>query len=260
MIGSTVIRRLASAAVTVSLIGFGTACHSPDSGTGTGPEPTTAAGATSTSASPTADAATFTGFLETVDGTKGNVTYKAELPQLKGGAAAVRDKFNASVRAALDDHLEPTEDDLPVTVAPGALPEDEHSRVSHIGSGVVAGVLLLNIYVEHAAHPFNTVSTTVIDAHTAAPIMITDLFTDQNAGLTTVVEAIKAEMAGEDKLADQSPPEPVADQLANWLPDDDGLVFYVPVAHVLGDYYPVTVDWDAIGGALAPGMREKLTK
>ncbi|CRZ15529.1 RsiV family protein [Mycolicibacterium neworleansense] len=201
----------------------------------------------------------FTGFVETLDGTKGIVTYKVELPQLKGGTAAVRDKFNASVRAALDDHLEPTEDGLPVTVASGALPEDERSRVSHIGSGVVAGVLLLNIYVEHAAHPFNTVSTTVIDTHTAAPIMITDLFNDQNAGLNTMVEAIRAEMADEDKLANQPPPEPVADQLANWLPDDDGLVFYVPVAHVLGDYYPVAVGWDAIAGVLAPGMQDKLT-
>ncbi|BBX93843.1 DUF3298 domain-containing protein [Mycolicibacterium boenickei] len=253
------IRRLVSAAAIVSMIGVGAACNSPDPGSGTGPAPTTV-DATTTPASPDAEAQPFTGFLETVDGTRGIVTYKAELPQLKGGAAAVRDKFNASVRAALDDYLRPTEDNLPVTVAPGTLLEDERSRVSHIGSGVVAGVLLLNIYVEHAAHPFNTVSTTVIDAHTAAPIMITDLFADQNAGLNAVVQAIKAEMAGDDKLANQTPPEPVADQLANWLPDDDGLVFYLSVAHVLGDYYPVTVSWDTIAGVLAPGVREKLTK
>ncbi|MED5812268.1 hypothetical protein VST63_07835 [Mycolicibacterium sp. 050232] len=260
MTGSTVIRRLVSAAAIVSMVGVGAACNSRDSDGGTGPEQTTATDATPTTTSPTAEATPFTGFLETVDGTKGIVTYKAELPQLKGGATAVRDKFNASVHAALDDYLKPTEDNLPVTVAPGALPEEERSRVSHIGSGVVAGVLLLNIYVEHAAHPFNTVSTTVIDAHTAAPVMITDLFADQKAGLDTVVQAIKAEMAGEDKLADQAPPEPVADQLANWLPDNDGLVFYLPVAHVLGDYYPVTVEWDAIAGVLAPGVREKLTQ
>ncbi|UNB98083.1 DUF3298 domain-containing protein [Mycolicibacterium boenickei] len=259
MTGSPVIRRLVSAAAIVSMIGVGAACNSPDPGSGTGPAPTTV-DATTTPASPDAEAQPFTGFLETVDGTRGIVTYKAELPQLKGGAAAVRDKFNASVRAALDDYLRPTEDNLPVTVAPGTLLEDERSRVSHIGSGVVAGVLLLNIYVEHAAHPFNTVSTTVIDAHTAAPIMITDLFADQNAGLNAVVQAIKAEMAGDDKLANQTPPEPVADQLANWLPDDDGLVFYLSVAHVLGDYYPVTVSWDTIAGVLAPGVREKLTK
>ncbi|MEN3223471.1 hypothetical protein PUR22_21745 [Mycolicibacterium porcinum] len=259
MTGSPMIRRLVSAAAIVSMIGVGAACNSTHPDSGTGPQPTTV-DATTTPASTTAEAEPFTGFLETVEGTKGTVTYKAELPQLKGGAIAVRDKFNASVRAALDDYLKPTEDNLPVTVAPGALLEDERSKVAHIGSGAVAGVLLLNIYVEHAAHPFNTVATTVIDAHTAAPIMITDLFADQNAGLNAVVQAIKAKMAGDDKLANQTPPEPVADQLANWLPANDGLVFYLSVAHVLGDYYPVTVSWDTIAGVLAPGVQEKLTK
>lgn len=75
-----------------------------------------------------------------------------------------------------------------------------------------------------------------------------------------MVDGIKAEIADDEKLANQQAPEPVADQLGNWLPDDDGLVIYIPVAHVLGDYYPVTVDWDAIAGVLAPGMRERLTQ
>ncbi|ALI25862.1 hypothetical protein XA26_20160 [Mycolicibacterium fortuitum] len=164
------------------------------------------------------------------------------------------------MRAALDDYLKPTEDNVPVTVAPGVLGGDDRSEVSHIGNGAVAGVLLLNIFVDHAAHPFNAVSTTVIDAHTAEPITITELFTDQGAGLTALVDGIKAEIADDEKLANQQAPEPVADQLGNWLPDDDGLVIYIPVAHVLGDYYPVTVDWDAIAGVLAPGMRERLTQ
>lgn len=250
MSGSTVVRNLASVAVIVSMISVGTACKSgsPDPA-----EPTT------TSASTTADTAPFTGFIETVDGTAGVVTYKAELPQLKGGDAAVRDKFNAGMRAALDDYLKPTDDDVPVTVAPGVLSGDDRSEVSHIGNGAVAGVLLLNIFVDHAAHPFNAVATTVIDAHTAEPIMIADLFTDQGAGLSALVDGIKVEIAADEKLANQQAPEPVADQLANWLPDDDGLVIYLSVAHVLGDYYPVTVDWDTLAGVLAPGMRERLT-
>ena len=251
MSDTRVIRKLASVAVLVSMISVGTACTSG----------TVEPGATTTtSASAAADATPFTGFIESVDGTAGTVTYKAELPQLKGGDAAVRDKFNAGMRAALDDYLKPTDDNVPVTVAPGVLGEDDRSEVSHIGTGAVAGVLLLNIFVDHAAHPFNAVATTVIDAHTAAPIMITDLFADQTAGFTALVDGIKSAMAAEEKLANQSAPEPVADQLANWLPDDDGLVVYVPVAHVLGDYYPVTVSWDTLAGVLAPGMRDKLTQ
>lgn len=161
MSGATVVRTLVSAAVIATMISMGTACSS---GTSERADPAT------TTASTTAGTVPFTGFIESADGTAGVVTYKAELPQLRGGDSAVRDKFNSTMRAALDDYLKPTEDNVPVTVAPGVLGGDDRSEVSHIGNGAVAGVLLLNIFVDHAAHPFNAVSTTVIDAHTAEPI------------------------------------------------------------------------------------------
>ena len=248
---ATVARRAGAAAVAVAMIGAGAACSSGTSG---GPEPSTSA-----SASQSAPAEPFTGFIEPVTGTAGTVSYTAELPQLRGGDAAVRDRFNAAMRAALDGYLTPTEDNTPTTVAPGILDEDDRSEVSHIGTGAVAGVLLLNIFVDRAAHPFNTVATAVIDARTAEPIMIRDLFTDEAAGLAKLVDGITAEIATEEKLSGQAAPEPVAEQFANWLPDDDGVVVYIPVAHVLGDYYPVTVDWNSLADVLVPGMREKLT-
>lgn len=242
-----------SVAAALAMLGAGTACGSE---TAPGPDPTQGPTTTSTT---TTSAEPFTAFVEPVGGTEGTVTYGAELPQLRGGDAAVREKFNAAMRAALDDHLQPTDDNAPVTIAPGILNEDDRSEVAHLGTGAVAGVLLLNIFVDRAAHPFNAVSTTVIDAKTAEPIMISDLFTDETAGLTALVDGINAEIADEEKLAGQSAPEPVADQLANWVPDDDGLVVYIPVAHVLGDYYPVMVDWDVVDPVLAPGMRATLT-
>ncbi|MFA5710126.1 hypothetical protein [Mycolicibacterium sp.] len=254
MIQTSTARKLAAAAVAFALIGAATACdsQSPEGPTAT-QDPTTTTSATSTAVEP------FTAFVEPVEGTEGLVTYQAELPQLRGGDPAVRERFNTGMRAALDDYLVPTEDNTPVSVWPGVLGEDDRSEVTHIGTGSVAGVLLLNISVERAAHPFNAVATTVIDAQTAEPIMITDLFTDQTAGLTALVDGINAEIAEDEKLAGQSAPEPVADQLTAWVPDDDGLVVFVPVAHVLGDYYPITVDWDVLDPVLAPGMRETLT-
>ncbi|CAJ1584573.1 hypothetical protein [[Mycobacterium] wendilense] len=252
MSATTTARRMAAAAAVLAMIGAG--CGSPEeqgADTARNPAPT--------SATTSADAAPLAGFVEPVDGTEGTVTYQAELPQLRGGDAEVRDRFNAAMRAALDDHLKPADDDAPMTIAPGVLPEDERSAVSHIGTRAVAGVLVLNIYVDRAAHPFNTVSTTVIDTATAAPIMITDLFADDAAGFSALVDGINAEIAEDEKLAGQSAPAPVADQLAAWVPDDDGLVVYISVAHVLGDYYPITVDWDVLDPVLAPGMREMLT-
>ncbi|MGV0625105.1 hypothetical protein [Mycolicibacter minnesotensis] len=247
------IRALASAAAVVTALGLGTACHSSSSSS---PEPTIT---TTTTPSPAAQATPLTGFIEPDSGTRGTVTYEAELPQLRGGDAAVREKFNTDMRAALDHYLQPTEDNAPVTVVPGGLPPDHRSAVSQIGTGAVAGVLLLNIYVDHAAHPFNTVSTTVIDVRTAQPITLTDLFTDPTAGLAAMVAGLNAKIADDEVLAGQLPPEPVAEQLMDWVPADDGLVIYMSVAHVLGDYYPVTVGWDALAGVLKPGMRETLT-
>lgn len=246
------LRRVATAAVVASTIAAAAACSSDTSGT---PEPAS----TTSETTQTSEAAAFTGFVEPLSGTKGTVTYQVDLPQLRGGDAAVRERFNSAMRAALDDYLQPTEDNAPVTVAPGQLGDENTSGVSHIGAGAVAGVLLVNIFVEHAAHPFNDVSTTVIDARTAEPIMITDLFSDVPAGLSKLTDAITAKIADDEQLADQQAPEPVADQLADWLPSADGLVVYIPVAHVLGDYYPITVDWEDIADVLVPGMREKLS-
>ncbi|GFG68717.1 hypothetical protein [Mycolicibacter senuensis] len=251
--GQSAIRALASVTAVVTMLGLATAC---DSSTSDGPESATTA---TSASSATVRATPLTGFIEPDDGTRGTVTYQAELPQLRGGDAAVREMFNTEMRAALDRYLQPADDDTPVTVAPGILARDHRSEVSHIGTGAVAGVLVLNIYPDRAAHPYNVVATAVIDAHAARPLALTDLFTDPAAGLTAVVDGLKVEIADDELLAGQTPPQPVADQLADWVPAADGLVIYLPVAHVLGDYYPVTVGWDVLAGVLKPGMRETLT-
>ena len=88
---------------------------------------------------------------------------------------------------------------------------------------------------------------------------LSDLFTDPTAGMTKLVDGIKTAMAKDPRLENQDAPKPVAAQLANWLPGADGLVVYLSVAHVFGDYFPVTVPWASIADVLAPGMQEKLT-
>ncbi|MCB0926873.1 MAG: hypothetical protein U0R77_08495 [Mycolicibacterium insubricum] len=249
-----ILRGLGTAAVAVALVGTGAGCHSG------GSEPSAASATSAASISTTSSTASepFTGYLEPTSGTQDNVTYSVDLPQVRGGDTAVREKFNSSMRAALDDYLKP-EEDRSTTVASGGLMDDHKSAVSHVGTGSVAGVLIMNVFVERSAHPFNTVSTVVIDAHTAAPIMLSDLFTDPTAGMTKLVDGIKTAMAKDPRLENQDAPKPVAAQLANWLPGADGLVVYLSVAHVFGDYFPVTVPWASIADVLAPGMQEKLT-
>ena len=41
------------------------------------------------------------------------------------------------MRAALDGYLTPTEDNTPMTVAPGILDEDDRSEVAHIGTEMI---------------------------------------------------------------------------------------------------------------------------
>lgn len=246
----TIARKVGAAFAAASLITGATACSSGTSG---GPEPTT------TSSTTSADAEPLTGFLEPTTGAEGKVTYQADLPQVRGGEAAVRDKFNDDMKAALDRYLQPNEDNRSVTIAPGSLVDDVKSEVTHVGAGSVSGVLILNIFVEQAAHPFNEVATTVVDARTADPISISALFTDETVGLTALVDAIKAEMAGDERLADQPPPDATPEALSRWVADDDGLEIFIPVAHVLGDYYEVGVEWDALAHVLAPGIRETLS-
>ena len=186
-----ILRGLGTAAVAVALVGAGAGCHSG----GSEPSASSTTGAASASSAANSTAAEpFTGYLEPVGGTKDNITYQVDLPQVRGGDTAVREKFNSSMRTALDDYLEPDES-RSTTVAPGALVDDHKSAVTHVGPGSVAGVLIMNIFVERSAHPFNTVSTVVIDAHTAAPIMLSDLFTDPEAGMTKLVDGIKTAMA-----------------------------------------------------------------
>ena len=185
----------------------------------------------------------YVGRVEVVSGTVGAVSYQVDLPQLGGGDPVVRGRFNSGMRAALDDFLK-ADGDGSVTITPGWLVGDEKSRVSHIGPGAVAGVLLLNVYYAGGAHPSNQVATTVIDAQTARPVLITDLFTDRSAGLTALADAVGV--------------DPEVDQLANWVPSADGVVVYVSVSHAEGDYRAVTVPWAELAGVLVPGTAQRL--
>ena len=54
------------------------------------------------------------------------------------------------------------------------------------------------------------------------------------------------------------PVEPALDTFLDWVPTPEGFHVYVPVAHVLGDYLPVTVPWNDIADLMTPQMRTAL--
>ncbi|ALR11325.1 hypothetical protein MYCSP_07460 [Mycobacteroides saopaulense] len=189
--------------------------------------------------------------LEAVTGDEGVVTYDVHLPKLSGGVDAVRDRFNEGTRAALRDLIEnlPGPDtDQKVSISDGDLgPGPESTRVAMIGPHVVAGIQVYLWYAGGAAHPNQSVLTTVINGDTAQPITYDDLFPNQYAAL----ERLRQVLPGLDPSG-RVRQDTVNGRLEQWLPTPTGLRFYVPVSHAAGDFVPIAVPWERIRDLVDP--------
>ncbi|MET9325238.1 hypothetical protein [Tsukamurella sp. NPDC003166] len=187
--------------------------------------------------------------LERRTGVDGPLTYDVRVPTLAGGSAAVTARFNASMRASLADLTNALTKHDSVTLVDGRLVNGERSRVTHIGSRVVAGILLTNFYAARAAHPNNDIGTVVIDTATAQPILLSQVFPTP-AGQAKLLSLISARTYG--------PVKPFAEDftrdLANWVPSPAGITVYAGVGHVAGDYGAFTVPWSELKDVVAPAM------
>ncbi|KXP10316.1 hypothetical protein [Tsukamurella pseudospumae] len=187
--------------------------------------------------------------LDRRKGVDGPLTYDVQVPTLSGGAAAVTARFNASMQASLSEVMNALTKNERATLANGNLVNGERSRVTHIGSRVVAGILLTNYYVTGTAHPSNGLGTIVIDTTTAQPILLTQVF-PTSEGQARVLSLVAAKRYG--------PAIPFAREfardLANWVPSDEGLTVYPDVAHAAGDYGTVTIPWSELKDVVAPAM------
>jgi hypothetical protein len=191
----------------------------------------------------------FEATLVRVQESPGTNSINVQLPQVKGGSEDVRDRFNHGMRTALDDLASKATD---TTIVDGQLAEDEHSRVTTITPHVVAGVAIFNWYAKGAAHPNNGVATIAVNVDTADPILLTDVFPDQQAAaqrLATKVTELNPDVV---------PFDQTMDQFLNWVPTPNGFRVYVPVIHAMGDYWPVTVPWDEISDLMTPAARTTL--
>ncbi|AZG46737.1 hypothetical protein [Gordonia insulae] len=197
--------------------------------------------------SPTPAAQRYVAASVPVTGVSGTTTVDVLLPQVTGGDAAVRSRFNSGMRAGLDDLIGNVGGGQ-FTVANGSLVTDERSRVTTITETVVAGVGIYMTNAPGAAHPNNHVATTTINASTAQPILLTDVFVDPAAAAQRLAMLVPRL----DSRAD--PPQPAIDSFLNWVPLSTGFHIYVSVIHALGDYLPVTVPWDDISDLMKPGM------
>lgn len=172
-------------------------------------------------------------------------------PQLTGGDPAVAARFNAAMRTSMAGMPQNGPD---TDADDGELSGGYRSGVTRIGSGAVAGRVVVFWYGRGAAHPNNSMGTVVIATRTASPVTVDDLYVDPDAArarLRTIAPGLDPTLRLQN--------EPLAfETFADWLPTADGLEFYVSVPHVLGDFVPVTVPWNRIADLLKPGVEQML--
>ncbi|WP_236734853.1 hypothetical protein [Mycolicibacterium peregrinum] len=174
------------------------------------------------------------------------------IPQLSGGDPAVTARFNAAMQASRAGMPAQSAD---MSVDDGELPGGFGSGVTRIGSGVVAGRIVLLWYGKGAAHPNQSLGTVVIATHTATPVTVDDLYQDRPAAQARL-RTLLPQLDTSGRLNESSVSGEDID--ANWLPTSSGLEVYVSVAHVMGDYVVVTVPWGQIADQLRPGMLDVL--
>ncbi len=175
------------------------------------------------------------------------------VPQLSGGDPAVTARFNAAMQASRAGMPAQSAD---MSVDDGELPGGFGSGVTRIGSGVVAGRIVLLWYGSGAAHPNQSLGTVVIATATATPVTVAALYQDRAAAQARL-RTLLPQLDTSGRLNDGAVSGEDID--ANWLPTSSGLEVYVSVAHVMGDYVVVTVPWDQIADQLRPGMLDVLT-
>ena len=162
-------------------------------------------------------------------------TWDARIAELSGGDAAVVEAFNYASRTSTLEQI----DRVKAESNPGEQWNFEaHGQVTF--RSIAVGQLILGTHY-YGAHPTSYISTVVIDSRSADPIMLTDLFTDAQAGLNRLSELTGA--------------EPRADNFANWIPTAEGLeIHFAPYQFGIALPETKTVAWEALADLLAPAM------
>jgi hypothetical protein len=162
-------------------------------------------------------------------------TWDARIAELSEGDPAVVEAFNQASRTSAQQQI----DRAKIESNPGEQWNFEsHGQVAF--RSVAVGQLILGTHY-YGAHPTSYISTVVIDSRSADPIMLTDLFADDQAGLNRLSELTGA--------------EPRPENFANWIPTSEGLeIHFAPYQFGIALPETKTVAWAALADLLAPVM------
>ncbi|NKY57282.1 serine/threonine-protein kinase [Nocardia flavorosea] len=228
----------------------------PGSAAGT---PVSSAPGTSTPVSATSTAPAGSGYTETsaqVRGDNGEVSWNVRIPQVSGGTAAVVDRFNNSVRAALQDQI----DNAPASSELTSGPPDE----LHIGPKVLSALLTTVRKSDSAsAEPKKLLATITINAGDAEPITLRDLFPDLDAGLARLSGEAERRLPGTPAGPDFDRREiqPRTKNFHHWVATGQGMAIHFEedsVAPPDKGLVSITVPWRALADVLDPALAEVL--
>lgn len=183
-------------------------------------------------------------------------TWNFHVPKLSGGdGTPARTVFDDGIDAAVDRLTDGAkESDVPVTIGNGELTDGdgdvEKTRTVVDHPAAVSGALIVLTNTEGAAHPINQVATVVVETATGEELTLHGILTGEAALTELAALAQTADTSG--RLADASL---TPTEFAQWIALPEGLHLYVPVAHVMGDYVPVTIPWSQASELLTPEAR-----
>jgi hypothetical protein len=161
--------------------------------------------------------------------------WDARIAELSGGDPAVVEAFNHASRIAATEQIDRAKSES----NPGEQWNFEANGQVTFRSIAVAQLILGTHY--YGVHPTSYINTVVIDSRSADPVMLADLFADEQAGLHRLSELTGA--------------EPRAENFANWIPAAEGLeIHFAPYQFGIALPETKTVSWAALADLLAPVM------
>ena len=161
--------------------------------------------------------------------------WDAKIDELSGGDPAVAEAFNHAGRVAAQEQVERAKAES----NQGEQWKFESNGQVTFRSIAIAELILGTHY--YGVHPTSYISSVVIDSRSAAPMMLTDLFTDGQAGLNRLSELTGA--------------EPTAENFVNWIPTAEGLeIHFAPYQFGIALPETKTVPWAALADLIAPVM------
>ncbi|MFI7003249.1 hypothetical protein [Nocardia sp. NPDC050175] len=175
--------------------------------------------------------------------------------ELSGGDPRVTEVFNRGVRTFIQEQVDTTnrsDDPRPHSVRSTGRIFVTDSTISEVVSGLIS--------YQGEAHPFKILATITTDSRAATPVLIGDLFTDRQAGITELAAATtEAAKQIHPNIADNpaitAALQPTEKNFANWVPTPTGVRIYIDTGLYVYGYPCVEVPWSRLRPVLGPTLR-----